>query len=192
MENDQMENLKSQAKDFAKQSGKNVMARILECLKKSFSFAGRASRADFWTFLVAFILLYVVEMVVTGLCGLVFAPFFLAVLGIIFLVLNLLLLIPLVSVSVRRLHDLGLSGFWMWYLSCVGLPIVFVVNFLNLDESCNTVLERVSKVCNNWVAWLFLPFFWFVGAPTVMFLLFLYKGKPEENMFGPSPYANLQ
>ncbi len=101
------------------------------------------------------------------------------------------LLISIISASVRRLHDLGLSGFWMWYMSCFGLPVLFVVSFLNLDDSCNMVLDRFVKCCNSWVAWLILPLFWLIGTPIVLFLLFLYKGRNEENRFGPSPYANL-
>lgn len=205
MENDQVE----KTKDFVKQASKGFISRVLDGLKKTFTFSGRASRADFWSLVFAFIWFLFIEAVlgilrftVEGcdnmimlMCGgwdmISLREAFYICLTILNLYLLIHLLISIISASVRRLHDLGLSGFWLWYLSCFGLPIVFVVNFLNLDDSCNMVLERFAKCCNSWVAWIVLSLFWLIGAPAVLFLLFLYKGRNEENLFGPSPYANL-
>ncbi len=205
MENGQVE----KAKDFVKQSGKSFISRVLDGLKKTFTFAGRASRADFWSLVFAFIWFLFIEGVLGilrftveefcimmdlmggGVDMITLGEAFKLCLGIANLYLLIHLLISIISASVRRLHDLGLSGFWLWYLSSFGLPIVFVVNFLNLDDSCNMVLDRFAKTCNSWVAWIVLPLFWLIGAPSVLFLLFLYKGRNEENMFGQSPYANL-
>ncbi len=47
MENGQVENLKNQAKGF--------VSRVFDGLKKTLTFAGRASRADFWSLVFAFV-----------------------------------------------------------------------------------------------------------------------------------------
>ncbi len=79
---------------------------FITALKKYFVFSGRARRSEYWYFvLVALILQY-------GLMGLGFAleipALLLASTGV-----SLVLLIPNISVGVRRMHDVGKSG---WFL----------------------------------------------------------------------------
>ena len=141
---------------------------------------------DYWVFVLAMflfnIVMYMLILPLSMIHEYVALP-----LVILLSVVDFLLIFPSISVSVRRLHDLNLTGFWLWYLSCFGIAIVFVIHLLDIDKSCNAVIEKVNKSCTNWVAWILLPFFWFFAAPVALFLLFLYKGKPEANLFGPSP-----
>lgn len=91
---------------------------INTCLiKKYFTFSGRATRSEFWWFylftsLVVYgsiflgIWLYPNNPeIVFGICG----------------VLTLLLIIPNLSVNVRRLHDVGKSG---WFLLIGLIPYI--------------------------------------------------------------------
>ena len=71
---------------------------IFACLKKTTDFRGRSRRREFWAF-VAF------WVVVAVGCALVKS---LAVLA-----LTAALAVPLAAVAVRRLHDIGLSGWWL-------------------------------------------------------------------------------
>lgn len=88
------------------------------CLFKKFcSCQGRASRSEFWWFMLIFHLLLLV-------C--VFLP-----LG---AVLSILLMIPSVCVTARRLHDIGWSGWWQlfpWVCYIAGCfePLLFFVGF---------------------------------------------------------------
>ena len=93
---------------------------IAVCFSKYATFKGRASRSEFWWF----ILLYFVSThglgVLTELLvyyGLVIPAFY----GLI----GLVLLIPLLAVSARRLHDIGRSGWW-WFLlyTVIGIPLL--------------------------------------------------------------------
>ena len=78
------------------------MDAVMSCLKGSLTFSGRASRSEYWWFGLAFLIAQVVLTVVDSLLG---TPLILAV----------LLLIPAsISAGVRRLHDLGKSGWWYW------------------------------------------------------------------------------
>src|SRR5262245_45886208 len=83
-------------------------------LAKYFTFTGRAPRSEYWYFYLFFLLCMFaggfVDGVLHGVQGddgeAAFSPF---------LVLSLLVLfIPLLSVTVRRLHDLDRSGWWWW------------------------------------------------------------------------------
>jgi uncharacterized membrane protein YhaH (DUF805 family) len=83
---------------------------------KSATFSGRARRSEYWWFS----LLYVsVSAALIGISLAVNAPQL--------NVLLLLLIVPMLSVSVRRLHDTGKSGRWM----LIGLiPVVGQVVYL--------------------------------------------------------------
>ena len=76
---------------------------IATCMKKYATFDGRASRSEFWLFYVFYMIMYVIGMIVGSSSGnqavmyVFILPFFL----------------PLLSAEVRRLHDVGRSG---WFL----------------------------------------------------------------------------
>jgi len=81
-------------------------------LKRYADFQGRASRSEFWWFTLFAFLLNIVLQVITGLVP---------ILGIIAIVIMLAVLIPSIAVAVRRLHDIGKSGWW--YL-LVFIPLI--------------------------------------------------------------------
>ena len=68
------------------------------CWQKAFDFEGRARRSEYWIWNVTN-------------CVLGFACIFAGVPQL-FVALYVLAIIPTVSVSVRRLHDIGKSGWW--------------------------------------------------------------------------------
>ena len=76
------------------------------CLKKFGVFRGRATRSEYWFFVLAFFLFAIVGNIIVGLIG---SSFITAIFGLGFLSLY----IPLWAVAVRRMHDVGKSG---WYL----------------------------------------------------------------------------
>lgn len=84
------------------------------------NFNGRARRKEYWQFVAVNIVLNVAISVVFTILGMVadvFAVLGLAVSGLV----GLGLLLPGLAVSVRRLHDLGKSG---WFLLIALIPIV--------------------------------------------------------------------
>jgi uncharacterized membrane protein YhaH (DUF805 family) len=108
----------------------------LEVMKKYAVFTGRARRKEYWMFhLVNFvILLPIMGVAIAGILmqprthrpGL-FLPFFLIAFG-----YSLATLIPSLAVSVRRLHDTDLSGWWL-LISLVPLGGIVVFVFHVLD-----------------------------------------------------------
>lgn len=101
-------------------------AAVQSCLSKYAVFTGRAPRSEFWWFWV-FTLLVEIAAVVVG--GLIFAgsvqevavgsggsmqSFYLyAVPNWLSAVVHLALFLPSLAVAVRRLHDVGRSGWWL-------------------------------------------------------------------------------
>ncbi len=85
----------------------------LAVLKKYAVFSGRARRAEYWYFYLVNIIVVVVLGFLNAMVSNVFS--------IISNVYMLAVFIPSLAVSVRRLHDIGKSG-WMWFI--VLIPII--------------------------------------------------------------------
>ena len=110
------------------------MKWYVEVLKKYAVFSGRASRKEFWYFvllnILAYYLLWIVDVVIgwpdsreEGYIG---------VLGSIFTVA---ILIPTVAVSVRRLHDTNRSGWWFLLGLIPLIGIIFLVFMVQDSQS---------------------------------------------------------
>ena len=84
------------------------------CLKKYVDFSGRATRSEYWYFFL-----------MNSLVGLV-----LGIMGLYNLsnIYSLFVLIPGLAVFVRRMHDIGRSGWnWLWgFLPIVGWIILLI------------------------------------------------------------------
>lgn len=88
------------------------MNYFMEALKKYAVFSGRATRSEYWYFVLFYIILAVIAGIIDGVIG--------SEMGILGLVVGLGLFIPSLSVTVRRLHDIGKSG-WMILISFIPL-----------------------------------------------------------------------
>lgn len=168
---------------------KNDLMMLWTTVKKIFTYSGRATRKEYWMFILACVIVnFVLGVLIGGFAAI--AEF----LGIIFGFLGFLIILAeifiILSLSVRRLHDIDLSGFWLFYLSpVVGLPLIYIVYLLGIDCSCDKFIENTKRVGSPWLGWILLWLFWPLGAVAATFLLFLYAGKDEANSFGESPYS---
>ena len=112
---------------------------VKEYFTKYFDFNGRTSRATFWwTVLAIFLMTFVVSFVATLIFG---APpteniqtmedvkaYYTSGSNIIILIWTLLLIIPSIAMSVRRLHDINKSGWFylLGFVPFVGSIILFI------------------------------------------------------------------
>lgn len=78
---------------------------FLKVLKQYADFNGRARRKEYWMFVLIFMLIY---FVLGFLIGLLQMPS----LAIIVMIFAIAMIIPSIAVAVRRMHDVGKSG---WY-----------------------------------------------------------------------------
>lgn len=75
----------------------------LEVLKKYAVFDGRARRQEFWMFTLFNVIASIICSIIDNLAGTT----------IVATVYSLAVLLPCISVNVRRLHDIGRSGWWL-------------------------------------------------------------------------------
>ena len=86
------------------------MDLVIQCvISKYVDFSTRASRKEYWLFVLFCSILYVVAAVIDVVTGL-FDPE--AGIGVFTGILALVLLLPSISVLVRRLHDTDRRGWW--------------------------------------------------------------------------------
>ena len=83
---------------------------------------GRASRSEYWWFVLFNLIVNIVTLVIDLTLGTMVTYD----MGYVGLIAFLALLLPTVSVSVRRLHDIGKSGWWIL------LAIIPIVNFIGI------------------------------------------------------------
>ncbi len=107
----------------------------LQALKKYADFSGRARRKEYWFYILFYVIIAVVLSIIDGIImgssgiGILTAIYMLAV------------LLPTLAVTVRRLHDIGKSGWW--YL-IVLIPLIGGIWLLIL------LLQDSQPATNAW------------------------------------------
>jgi uncharacterized membrane protein YhaH (DUF805 family) len=91
------------------------MNYYLDVLKKYAVFSGRATRSEFWYFVL-------INFIVTIVLGVVDKSMGLG--GILGIVYGLAVLIPGIAVGARRLHDIGKSG---WMQLIILIPLIGLI-----------------------------------------------------------------
>ena len=89
---------------------------VISCFNKYFDFETRSSRKEFWYWQLFRILMFlsITYLESLGLSGLLFIS-------------NFIFLIPEIAVSIRRLHDINKSGWWILLtLTIIGIiPLIY-------------------------------------------------------------------
>ena len=84
-------------------------------LKKYTVFDGRARRMEYWMFVLFNFIFMLVAMLLDALIGTSFdGGYYGGYYGVIYLLYALFVLIPGLAVQVRRMHDQGKSGWWLF------------------------------------------------------------------------------
>jgi uncharacterized membrane protein YhaH (DUF805 family) len=76
----------------------NFQQAVQTCLQKYVDFSGRASRPEYWWFILAYMIVAVIANFIHEY---------------VYLIVALVFLLPMLAVGVRRLHDIGKSGWWL-------------------------------------------------------------------------------
>ena len=80
------------------------MNYFVKCVTSHYAtFSGRAGRVEFWNFVLFYVLLAIVVGAIAGMLRLPVLAY----------IWSVALLIPSLAVTVRRLHDINRSGWWV-------------------------------------------------------------------------------
>lgn len=145
-----------------------IIENFKECVtKKYFKFSGRASRQEYWKFILVYIGIGVILRIINFILGYSNA-------GIIFSMITglygLLMLIPGIAAGVRRLHDINRSGWTLIYPISAMLIGMLIASILGEIVAILTVI---------------------IYFALLIYLIFL-LAKPGilgPNMYGEDPYA---
>jgi uncharacterized membrane protein YhaH (DUF805 family) len=86
------------------------MTAVRTCLSKYVDFSGRARRSEYWWFALFTFLVGIVTGILDAIIG---TDYDTGSGGLINTLVSLALLLPSLAVGVRRLHDVGKSGWWI-------------------------------------------------------------------------------
>ena len=156
-------------------------ARIFEALtlvfKNFFNFSGRARRSEYWS-----IVFFIPVMI-----GLAFIPYIGQVFPLLFFILTL-------SVTTRRLHDIGKSGWWVLMFTLVPL-LALSLFFVSIGISASIIPTEgmvTGKEQNKFMEDLFFVISLFTVSvlamvATIGVIWFSNKGDTGPNIYGPDP-----
>jgi uncharacterized membrane protein YhaH (DUF805 family) len=115
------------------------MKQYITVLKKYAVFEGRATRSEYWYFtLVSLLVTLFLGVLDRSLVGSSFlGEESLGTLGSLY---SLVVLAPSLAVSVRRLHDIGKSGYWLFigFIPFIGILILFFNFVTDGEKGSNT------------------------------------------------------
>ncbi|OXM17401.1 DUF805 domain-containing protein [Paenibacillus herberti] len=106
------------------------MGWFLKAIKNYAGFAGRSRRMEYWMFILFSSIFTFIISVLEALIGI---PSLLSFL------FTLFLLVPSLSVAVRRLHDTGRTGWWnlIGFVPLIGIIVLTVFMCLDGEEHDN-------------------------------------------------------
>jgi uncharacterized membrane protein YhaH (DUF805 family) len=100
----------------------------LDVLKKYAVFTGRARRKEYWYF-------FLITLIISIILSLLDGSFGDGGMGILTTLYSLAVLIPGIAVSVRRLHDIGRSAWWLLIGLVPFLGGIVLLVFMVLDST---------------------------------------------------------
>jgi uncharacterized membrane protein YhaH (DUF805 family) len=112
------------------------MEYFINALKKYAEFTGRTTRKEFWMFILFYLLIYIGMVIVDSVLGTMIFT----------LVYALGMFVPSISISARRLHDTGRTGWWqlIGLIPLIGL-IVLIVFYVQESQGDNAYGSAPAK-----------------------------------------------
>lgn len=140
---------------FESENTKTIFECWNEALRRFCDVKGRTTRYEFWAFQTVSLLIFIVA----ALIGFLFGSY-----KVIFEIYALYFLVPATTVSVRRLHDIGLSGWWVAPVSCLA-----VIMLICWELQTNFTI---------------LPLFLLLCATSYLYFMLSFDGETTDNAYG--------
>jgi uncharacterized membrane protein YhaH (DUF805 family) len=101
------------------------MEYFIDAFKKYADFSGRATRTQYWMFVLIYLIIYVVLAVIDS---------FILGFPVLSSILSLATIIPSLSIAARRLHDTGRTGWWQLIIFLPLIGVIVLLVFLVMDS----------------------------------------------------------
>ena len=110
------------------------MQWFLKALSQYADFKGRARRKEYWMFYLFACIIIVIAMILDNLLGITFSLHGESLgYGWLYLITALGLFVPTLAVAVRRLHDIGKSGWWYLVILIPLVGVIWLIVLLATD-----------------------------------------------------------
>ena len=137
---------------------------VRRCLTEKYcSFKGRASRSEFWWFMLFMFLVNVVVSLVAG-----FLPS--AAGNGLSVLVSLAFILPNIGVTARRLHDRNLSGWWQLAPIVPTILLLAMIFTMSITETALVLLSLLAVAVAIW-----------------FLIMLILPGTLGPNRFGPDP-----
>ena len=170
-----------------------IQESVKTCLRKYADFSGRATRAEFWWWVLATILVSLAFSAIDSFISAISKAYIYSPLGTIF---ALAVLLPDLAVTARRLHDIGKSGWWQLAWLAIGvlgaIPLIVGVvvglvaafggngSWVNMGEPSFWLPISIGFVI-SFLIWAGIFIWWLVWM--------VKQGQTGPNHYGPDPRA---
>jgi uncharacterized membrane protein YhaH (DUF805 family) len=179
---------------------------IQMCFRKYVTFSGRATRSEFWNFVLFLLLGSIIAVVLNSL---IFGPEIVlrykadangqpigdpigktiqyngGIFGTIF---GLACLLPWLSVSWRRMHDIGKAGYWPFLLLLFWILAIFVT--IALVKGPSEMISNLSETGETKASIGIYDAFFFIGYIAILITNIRWLSRPSQpgsNRYGPGP-----
>ena len=113
----------------------NFQTAIETCIKKKYAdFSGRAARSEFWWFVVFSLL----GGIITVIIDVMILGYSIESYGPVNIIFSVVLILPGIAVTARRLHDINKSGWWQLIeLTIIGILLIIIWNATEGEKKKN-------------------------------------------------------
>jgi uncharacterized membrane protein YhaH (DUF805 family) len=126
---------------YLDKTGEKDMDLIKQCLTTKYAtFSDRASRKEYWGFVLFYMSFLVVSVIILGATGGgEWAIWISSILSLLLGILSLLLVIPSLAVYIRRLHDTDHSAWWLFiaFVPIIGAIVLLYFLIIKGTEGTN-------------------------------------------------------
>ena len=152
-------------------------------LEKYADFSGRASRPEFWWYVLALVVAFSVVGILDSILGLSHMIFY--TWGPLTLLLRLATIVPSLAVSTRRLHDTNRSGWWVLLpLIPECLMMVMVATTMGAVAAGGGIGAAVGGAMLTGLIGLIA-----LAGAIILIVFCALPGQPGDNRYGPPPVA---
>lgn len=118
--------------DPARPDANTFVGAIKDALARYVDFKTRSTRSQFWWWVLGYILVCIVAAMIDGTLGMGDS-------GPVGLLVSLALLLPSIAISIRRLHDIGRTGWWLllMFLPLIGSIVLLVFYCTKTQPAAN-------------------------------------------------------